>query len=133
MPTKPRNSKLYSHAKPANISVKAIEKIYPNGTVALRNASFDVASETIHGLIGANGAGKSTLIKILSGAIPASRRTDYLARHKPHVAKSGRCRCQWHLNNPSAYSFGANLVGAGERVPGLGASVAKFRSERAPL
>ena len=54
------------------LSVKAIEKIYPNGTVALKNASFDVADGTIHGLIGANGAGKSTLIKILSGVIPAS-------------------------------------------------------------
>ena len=54
------------------LSIKAIEKLYPNGTVALRNASFDVADGTIHGLIGANGAGKSTLIKILSGAVPAS-------------------------------------------------------------
>ena len=54
------------------LSVKAVQKIYPNGTVALRNTSFDVACETIHGLIGANGAGKSTLIKILSGVIPAS-------------------------------------------------------------
>jgi ribose transport system ATP-binding protein len=49
-----------------------LEKVYPNGTAALKNATFDVAGATIHGLIGANGAGKSTLIKILSGAIPAS-------------------------------------------------------------
>jgi ribose transport system ATP-binding protein len=54
------------------LSIKAVQKVYPNGTVALKNASFDVASETIHGLIGANGAGKSTLIKILSGVVPAS-------------------------------------------------------------
>jgi ribose transport system ATP-binding protein len=54
------------------LSVEGIEKIYPNGTIALKNASFSVADGTIHGLIGANGAGKSTLIKILSGAIPAS-------------------------------------------------------------
>jgi ribose transport system ATP-binding protein len=49
-----------------------LEKVYPNGTAALKNASFDIAGATIHGLIGANGAGKSTLIKILSGAIQAS-------------------------------------------------------------
>jgi ribose transport system ATP-binding protein len=49
-----------------------LEKVYPNGTAALRRASFDVAGATIHGLIGANGAGKSTLIEILSGAISAS-------------------------------------------------------------
>src|SRR5580704_11575870 len=56
----------------AVLSVRRLEKVYPNGTVALKSASFDIAGATIHGLIGANGAGKSTLIKILSGAIPAS-------------------------------------------------------------
>ncbi|MGB7102488.1 MAG: sugar ABC transporter ATP-binding protein [Xanthobacteraceae bacterium] len=56
----------------AVLSVRRLEKVYPNGTAALKSASFDVAGATIHGLIGANGAGKSTLIKILSGAIPAS-------------------------------------------------------------
>jgi ribose transport system ATP-binding protein len=54
------------------LSVRRLEKVYPNGTIALKNASFDIAGATIHGLIGANGAGKSTLIKILSGAIAAS-------------------------------------------------------------
>lgn len=54
------------------LSVKRLEKVYPNGTAALKDASFDIAGAAIHGLIGANGAGKSTLIKILSGAIPAS-------------------------------------------------------------
>ena len=54
------------------LSVRRLEKVYPNGTVALKDANFDVAAATVHGLIGANGAGKSTLIKILSGAISAS-------------------------------------------------------------
>jgi ribose transport system ATP-binding protein len=54
------------------LSVRRLGKIYPNGTVALKNASFDVAGAAVHGLIGANGAGKSTLIEILSGAIPAT-------------------------------------------------------------
>jgi ribose transport system ATP-binding protein len=54
------------------LSVRRLEKVYPNGTVALKDANFDVAGATIHGLIGANGAGKSTLIKILSGAISPS-------------------------------------------------------------
>ena len=54
------------------LSIRRLGKVYPNGTAALKNATFDVAGATIHGLIGANGAGKSTLIKILSGAIPAS-------------------------------------------------------------
>jgi ABC-type ATPase involved in cell division len=54
------------------LSVRGLEKVYPNGTAALKGATFDLASATIHGLVGANGAGKSTLIKILSGAIRAS-------------------------------------------------------------
>ena len=53
----------------AILSVRRLEKVYPNGTAALKGASFDIAGAAIHGLIGANGAGKSTLIKILSGAI----------------------------------------------------------------
>ncbi|GIW56473.1 MAG: ribose import ATP-binding protein RbsA 1 [Nitrospiraceae bacterium] len=37
-------------------------------TLALVNASLDVRSGEVMGLVGANGAGKSTLVKILSGA-----------------------------------------------------------------
>lgn len=49
-----------------------VEKVFPNGTVALRGVDLDVERGKVHGLLGANGAGKSTLIKILSGAFPAS-------------------------------------------------------------
>jgi ribose transport system ATP-binding protein len=49
-----------------------VEKVFPNGTVALRGVDLDVEAGTVHGLLGANGAGKSTLIKILSGAFAAS-------------------------------------------------------------
>ena len=53
--------------------LQGIEKVFDNGTVALRGVDLAVRSGTVHGLLGANGAGKSTLIKILSGAFPASR------------------------------------------------------------
>ncbi|MEE2656999.1 MAG: ATP-binding cassette domain-containing protein [Candidatus Latescibacterota bacterium] len=45
---------------------------------ALEGVDLDVGNREIVGLLGDNGAGKSTLIKILSGAIPASRGEIYL-------------------------------------------------------
>jgi ribose transport system ATP-binding protein len=56
----------------ALLRVERVEKIFPNGTVALRGVDLEVERGSVHGLLGANGAGKSTLIKILSGAFAAS-------------------------------------------------------------
>ena len=52
------------------IEMKSIEKVYPDGTVALRGVDFDVGKGEIVGLLGENGAGKTTLMKILSGLLP---------------------------------------------------------------
>lgn len=52
--------------------IDRLEKVYPNGTTALKGVSFAVDAGRVHGLIGANGAGKSSLIRILSGAAHAS-------------------------------------------------------------
>ena len=51
------------------LSLAGIEKVWPNGTAALRGVDMVVRPGAVHGLLGANGAGKSTLIKVLSGAI----------------------------------------------------------------
>lgn len=57
------------------LQLRKVEKIFPNGTVALRGVDFDAYAGRVHGLLGANGAGKSTLINILSGAAAASAGT----------------------------------------------------------
>ena len=52
------------------IETRGLTKIYPDGTVALRDVDLDVRPGEIHGLLGENGAGKTTLTKILSGLLP---------------------------------------------------------------
>ncbi len=54
------------------LRLRGLEKVWPNGTAALRGVDLAVRAGSVHGLLGANGAGKSTLIKVLAGAIPAS-------------------------------------------------------------
>lgn len=56
----------------AILSLRKIEKVFSNGTRALRGVDFDVRPGRVHGLLGANGAGKSTMIKILSATFQAS-------------------------------------------------------------
>jgi manganese/iron transport system ATP-binding protein len=53
----------------ASISVRDLAVTYPNGTTALHDASFDLGSGTICGLVGVNGSGKSTLFKAIMGFV----------------------------------------------------------------
>jgi len=50
-----------------SISVEAVTVAYPNGVVAMRDASFSLRAGTICGLVGVNGSGKSTLFKAIMG------------------------------------------------------------------
>lgn len=56
----------------ASISVRDVTVTYPNGTTALRNASFELGPGTICGLVGVNGSGKSTLFKAIMGFVRPS-------------------------------------------------------------
>ncbi len=51
----------------ASIAVRGLTVTYPNGNIALRDASFDLGPGTICGLVGVNGSGKSTLFKAIMG------------------------------------------------------------------
>lgn len=52
------------------IVVDDVSVAYPNGKVALRNASLRLPKGSICGLIGVNGGGKSTLFKAIMGFVP---------------------------------------------------------------
>ena len=47
-----------------NISIRGLNKVYPNGNQALTDVNIDI-NEGMFGLLGPNGAGKSSLMRIL--------------------------------------------------------------------
>lgn len=51
------------------LSIRNLEKVYPNGVVALRGIDLDVAEGEFCALLGPNGAGKSTAIGIISSLV----------------------------------------------------------------
>ncbi|MDQ3320378.1 MAG: ATP-binding cassette domain-containing protein, partial [Actinomycetota bacterium] len=55
------------------LDVVELEKVYDDGTVALRGVSLRVPPGCFFGLLGPNGSGKSTLIGMASGLIRAPR------------------------------------------------------------
>jgi len=52
---------------------EGITKVYSDGTIALKEATIEIHTHEIIGLLGENGAGKTTLTKILSGLLPPTR------------------------------------------------------------
>jgi len=59
----------------AGIRADGLTVTYRNGHAALRDASFEIPTGTITGLVGVNGAGKSTLFKALMGFVPLAKGT----------------------------------------------------------
>ena len=57
------------------IEVRDVTVTYRNGHTALRDASFEIPTGTIAGLVGVNGSGKSTLFKSIMGFVPAAKGT----------------------------------------------------------
>jgi phosphonate transport system ATP-binding protein len=60
------------------LKVENLTKIYPNGTVALRDVSFEVADGEFLAVIGLSGSGKSTLMRCINRIIePTSGRITF--------------------------------------------------------
>jgi len=57
------------------ISTYGLTVTYRNGHTALRDASFEIPTGTICGLVGVNGSGKSTLFKAIMGFAPVQSGT----------------------------------------------------------
>lgn len=51
----------------ANVSLKNIRKVYPNGAEALQPSSFEIAQGELIVLVGPSGCGKSTLLRMVAG------------------------------------------------------------------
>ncbi len=59
----------------AGLALRQVYVTYRNGQTALRDASFEIPTGTITGLVGVNGAGKSTLFKAIMGFLPLAKGT----------------------------------------------------------
>lgn len=54
------------------LEVRNLTKVYDDGTVALRNVSFQVEDGEFLAIIGLSGAGKSTLLRCINRLIDAT-------------------------------------------------------------
>lgn len=56
----------------AEVTLRSVRKVYPNGHVAIDEASFDIRDGELLVLVGPSGCGKSTLLRLIAGLEEAS-------------------------------------------------------------
>jgi multiple sugar transport system ATP-binding protein len=56
----------------AEVKLRSVHKVYPNGHVAIDDASFDIRDGELLVLVGPSGCGKSTLLRLIAGLEEAS-------------------------------------------------------------
>ncbi len=75
---------------PLELAARGVSVAYPNGHLALRDASFALPGGTICALVGVNGSGKSTLFKALMGFVrPSAGRVEISGRPVAEAQKKG--------------------------------------------
>ncbi len=78
------------------LRVASLDKVYTDGTVALRGLSLGIAPGCFFGLLGPNGSGKSTLIGMMSGLVRAPAGRIFVYGHDV-VADAQRARLELGL------------------------------------
>lgn len=71
-----------------NISIKNLNKIYPDGHQALNNLNLDI-EPGMFGLLGPNGAGKTSLMRIMTLLQNASSGTILFDDYRHHARSQG--------------------------------------------
>lgn len=51
----------------AKVQLQGVRKVYDNGQVAVKDATFEVADGELMVLVGPSGCGKSTLLRMVAG------------------------------------------------------------------
>ncbi|MEH7333120.1 energy-coupling factor transporter ATPase [Neobacillus drentensis] len=69
------------------ITVDNLNYRYPNGTYALKNASFSIKKGDFVAILGTNGSGKTTLVKHLMGIIKPPKKTIFVNGEDIHYKK----------------------------------------------
>ena len=78
------------------LRVDSLDKVYGDGTVALRGLSLEIPPDCFFGLLGHNGSGKSTLIGMTSALVRAPAGRIFVFGHDV-VADAGRARLELGL------------------------------------
>ena len=78
--------KMAPRKAPPAILIENLQKVYPNGTVALKDFSIRIGRDELVVIIGLSGAGKSTLLRCINRLVqPTSGRLELFGENISHV------------------------------------------------